>query len=363
MLFFLDARNECTGCTACQAVCPVDCITFNLDNEGFYYPTADSRCINCGRCEKVCPLINKRYGLEKYRQYSLAGRHKDDQIWQESSSGGAFSAICEVVYEENGVIFGAKYDGLEVVHDYVENLEDIRKFRKSKYVQSNMRDCFRKAKNFLSQGRQVIFSGTPCQIAGLRNFIGKEYDNLFCIDLVCHGVSSPGIFKRYIVELEQENKSSIKSFTFRQKNIVRGNLLQYIVSISLVNGEVIESFPNLYNTAFIQTILSRPSCEQCHFANIKRVGDITIADFKKKFELLPNEKSLDNLSTIIINSSKGEKVASLLSENMTIVPIELDKIIKTNTPLRQPSKANKNRSNFFYEASNEKSIIELLKNM
>jgi|LSQX01.2.fsa_nt_gb coenzyme F420-reducing hydrogenase beta subunit len=362
MLYFTKEKYDCTGCGACKAVCPVDCITLIYDEEGFLYPISDARCIDCGKCERVCPMINKNFVFvkEDFQQYSIVGRHKSDHIWKKSASGGAFTAICELYHEDDGAIFGVRFNGTNVVHDYVRNIEDIGVFRKSKYVQSDMGNSYHELKKLLDNNKKVIFSGTPCQVAGIKNYLGKNYDNLLCIDLICHGVGSPGVFRKYIEYLEKRYGSKIKSFTFRHKKIKMGRMLQYVIVVEFENGKIIENENDIYNTAFIQALILRPSCEKCRFANIHRVGDLTIGDFKKKHELLPEAKGLDNFSTIIVNSKKGEEVASQLEENMVIYSVEISDIIKTNPPLRQASRLNENRELLFQDLLKDESVETIL---
>lgn len=362
MLYFTKKKYDCTGCGACKAVCPVKCISFVSDEEGFSYPVADFRCIDCGKCERVCPIVyTKDYNIKDFKQYSVVGRHIDNRTWDKSSSGGAFSAICEAYYNDGDAIFGVKFNDVQVVHDYVNDINNIDIFRKSKYIQSNMDNNYHKIKELLGKGNKVIFSGTPCQVAGVRNYLGRDYDNLLCIDLVCHGVGSPGVFKKYIEHLETKYGSEVKSFSFRNKKVKMGRMLEYIVVIELANGMIIEHEKDLYNNAFLQALILRPSCGSCRFANINRVGDITIADFKKKYELLPEAKELDNFSTIIINSEKGKKVFKKLQKNMKIYSVDLNDIIRTNPPLRVASKMNNNKEDFFRDLAKGESIDIVLR--
>lgn len=348
MLFFTKAKSECTGCGACQAVCPQQSISFIRDNEGFSYPIADNNCVNCGKCKQICPVFNYNpCPKSDCRQFCVAARHKDNHIWEQSSSGGAFSAICQAYCEEGDVIFGAKFEGTRVVHDCVCSVAEIDCFRKSKYVQSDMQRSYHKIKELLISNKKVIFSGTPCQVAGVKSFLGKEYENLLCIDLVCHGVGSPEVFESYIEYLEKKYKSKVTSFTFRNKKVRMGRLLEYITRIEFEDGRKKENIKDLYNTAFIQTLFLRPSCGNCMYANTNRVGDITIADFKKKHELLPQVKTLDNFSTIIINTKKGAAVYEKLQDLMEIYPVKLEDIVQENPPLRLPSTINEKKECFF----------------
>lgn len=348
MLYFTKDKDNCTGCGACSAVCPVSCISFVRDEEGFDYPVADFRCINCGNCERVCPFINNsELYYSENNQKCVVGRHKKDEIWEKSTSGGAFTAICNAYCNTDDVIYGARFEGTKVVHDYVLSPQNIGSFRKSKYVQSDMQGSYKRIKKQLLEGHKVLFSGTPCQVAGIRNYLGKAYDNLLCVDLVCHGIGSPGVFDKYINYLEKKYDSVIKSFSFRNKKQKYGRSIEYIVNVVFEDGKSIEVENDLYNSAFLQALLIRPSCLECKFARLERVGDITIADFKRKHELLPEAKGLDNYSTIIINTLKGKEVLSELQKSMIIYKINLGNIVKTNSPLKKPSKENPNRKYFF----------------
>ena len=199
MIEIIDKKN-CCGCSACAQICPRKCILMQEDDEGFLYPKVDKKsCIDCHLCERVCPVLNQSKPKKPLKVY--ASINKDENIRLCSSSGGIFTALAEKVIAEGGVVFGARFDDKwEVVHDYVETKEDLSKFRGSKYVQSRIENCYKEAEVFLKAGRIVLFSGTPCQIAGLILFLKKSYNNLLTVDFVCHGVPSPGVWRRYLKE-------------------------------------------------------------------------------------------------------------------------------------------------------------------
>ena len=193
-------KKDCCGCSACVQKCPKQCISLKEDNEGFLYPQVNQQeCISCGICKKVCPIINpneKRTPLQIY-----AAINKNEEIRRQSSSGGIFTLLSEEILKEGGVVFGARFDeNWEVKHDYTENVKGLVNFRGSKYVQSRIEDNYKKVETFLKQGRKVLFSGTPCQIAGLKRFLSKEYDNLLTVDFICHGVPSPKVWRLYLYE-------------------------------------------------------------------------------------------------------------------------------------------------------------------
>lgn len=357
MLYFSGENYECTGCQACSAVCPTSCISIKRDDEGFDYPHADSSCINCGNCERVCPMVNNSGLFHKNSvQKSFAGRHNRDEIWQKSTSGGAFTAICNAYCTSNNVIYGAKFKDNEVIHDFVETIAEIEPFRKSKYIQSNMSASYKELKRQLSEGCNVLFSGTPCQVAGIKNYLGKTYNNLLTIDLICHGVGSPGVFGEYILYIEKKYKTKVISFSFRNKKQRFGRSIEYIVRINFENGKIIEVENDMYNAAFLQALIVRPSCTMCKFARPERVGDITIGDFKRKYEILPKSESHYNYSTIIVNTLKGQEILNKIHKSMILYNINFQDIIRTNSPLTKPSKKHKNRERFFMDIQSEKPI-------
>lgn len=210
-------KDKCCGCAACVQVCPKQCFSFEEDKEGFRYPVADRiKCIDCGLCEKVCPVINQYEATNPIKVY--AAINKDEVIRMQSSSGGIFTLLAEKVIREGGVVFGAAFDeNWEVQHTYVETIKDLAKLRTSKYVQSRMEDNYQRAKAFLKQGRKVMFTGTSCQIAGLKHFLRKDYDNLLAVDVICHGVPSPMVWRDYLLEIQKAplGASAGKNTVFR----------------------------------------------------------------------------------------------------------------------------------------------------
>lgn len=213
MINIIDKKN-CCGCNACVQHCPKSCITMQEDEEGFLYPIVDQEvCIDCGLCEKVCPVLNQ--GEERKPLQVYAANNTNEEIRMQSSSGGVFTLLAETIIQEGGVVFGARFnDDWEVIHDYTETQEGLATFRGSKYVQSRIGDSYCQAEQFLKKGRKVLFSGTPCQIAGLNLFLRKEYNNLLTVDFICHGVPSPGVWKSYLEELialQGNRKNSVLS--------------------------------------------------------------------------------------------------------------------------------------------------------
>ena len=200
MAISISDKANCCGCSACYSACPKQCISMVEDEEGFRYPIIDkSKCIDCGLCEKVCPVLNVSNPNKPASIFAFSNKSEDIRL--KSSSGGAFSLLAELVLSQGGVVFGAAYDNnWEVAHTYIERIEDLDMLRRSKYVQSRIGDTYKQAKNFLKEGRKVLFTGTPCQISGLRHYLRKDYENLITMDFVCHSAPSPKVWRKFLRE-------------------------------------------------------------------------------------------------------------------------------------------------------------------
>lgn len=350
MLEFVKEKKNCTGCGACYNICPVDCIEMKEDEEGFLYPEANDKCIKCDKCKKVCPLYNEiennRVKLKSLEAYG--GILKNKLEWEKSTSGGAFTGICKT-FDEEIYIFGASFKNLEVIHTSIQGYKELDKFRKSKYIQSDTRQTFREVKKLLQLDKEVIYSGTPCQIAGLVSFLGKDYPNLYCIDLICHGVGSPRVFKECIKNIEKKYKQKIIEYKFRNRKIFLGRLRDIHVSSYLFkNGKKIYKKRDEYNQLFLQQLCIRECCgENCKFRKIERFGDITIADLKNKKETLPQIEDEYNYSTLIINTEKGKKILKKLYKNMELYECDIENIKKFNPLIYRHTFSNPMRNNFF----------------
>ena len=242
----MENKKDCCGCTACVQVCPKQCILFKEDEEGFLYPEIDQTiCIDCGRCDLVCPVINPYENRKPIKTY--AAKNKDECIRKKSSSGGIFTLLAEQTVKEGRCVFGARFDdNWDVVHDYEETINGLAKFRGSKYTQSNIGNTYRQCKEQLKQSRKVLYSGTPCQIAGLNHFLNKDYHNLITVDFVCHGVPSPKVWRLYKQELlnkdqdiHTQNASEFTCISFREK-IVGWKKYSFVANINDHSGNQIE---------------------------------------------------------------------------------------------------------------------------
>lgn len=351
----IEEKYKCSGCHACYSICPKNAIDMVVDEEGFWYPNVnEEKCVGCNLCEKVCPIINsKNYtSLKKaYGCYNL-----DENVRLKSSSGGIFSVLASNIIKKGGVVFGAKFDeNFNVVHDYVKTVDEIHVFRGSKYVQSNIAESFKKAKGFLDIGRVVLFSGTPCQIAGLKAYLRKDYDNLITVDLICHGVPSPMIWQRYINELGQGKK--LTYMTFRDKsNGWNNGILRYRFDD---DSEITEEYgESLYIKGFIKNCYLRPSCYDCNFKTLDRCSDLTLGDFWGVENSLPNINKDSGVSLVMVHSSKGEELFDSVKNKIFYEEIDINKSIVFNTCAIESVK-NSKRGNFFKlleELSLEESI-------
>lgn len=296
-------KHRCCGCSSCAQRCPKRCITMVQDEEGFFYPKIDpTNCIDCKLCEKVCPILSPRKEHEPVKVF--AAKNPDDRVRMESSSGGIFTMLAESVIRDEGVVFGAAWDkNWNVQHTYTESIEGLQKFRASKYVQSDINECYKQVELFLKETRKVLFSGTPCQIAGLKAFLHKDYDNLLSVECACHGVPSPGLWQKYLDEVSKGK--NISSINHRDKQTGWRN---YSVVMKYDDGtELSEPHDNNpWIRAFIKNLTLRPSCYNCAFKASYSQADITLADLWGDRILLPDQDEDKGITLTIVHSSKGE---------------------------------------------------------
>lgn len=356
----IKTKKDCCGCYACYNICPQKCITMESDNEGFWYPNIDKdKCINCNLCEKVCPIVNKPKNL-LYEEKSYAVFNKNEKVRLESSSGGFFSLLAEYVINNHGSVYGAVFDGnFNVKHIKINKLQDIKLLRGSKYVQSKIGDVFKFIKSDLKNDKLVLFTGTPCQVAGLQSFLQKKYNNLILMDIVCHGIPSPLVWQQYIGELKQNYKQDIKSIFFRNKNT---GWKKYSIKILFDKDEYKNiGFKDIYMKGFLNDIYLRPSCYSCNFKGIERVSDITVADFWGIESVLPKMDDDKGTSLIVIHSEKGKQLFDELSEKMILSEVNLNEAIKYNPSMIRSVKYNEKRNSFFAELNTGKELIDLIK--
>lgn len=313
-----DIGYLCCGCGACAEVCPKGCIDMRQDFEGFYYPKVDSQqCIGCSKCIRACQMLNEiHFGISNNESYIARVKDSFFNIRLESSSGGVFSALACKVVENDGYCFGAAFNNdMEVCHISIGDLEEIGKLRGSKYVQSNTLHTFRETKILLEQGKTVLYSGTPCQIFGLKHYLEKDYKGLYTVDLLCHGVPSPKLWKHYVQEKQNQYKAKAVDVKFRDK---RKGWRDYSLSILFDDGKEYseEFFKNAYMRMFIKNISLRPSCYDCKYRDLNSCANITLGDCWGIESFMPEMDDDKGISTVLIHTEKGRQLFSSIKEDV-----------------------------------------------
>lgn len=342
----IDNPQDCCGCTACASICPRKAITMQPDALGFLYPQVDEKlCTNCGLCEKVC-AFNENYdrSLNFERPIAYAARHKDVNEVEKSRSGAAFVAISDYIIENGGVVYGAGYcDHFRVAHKRATTKEERDEFRGSKYVQSDLGITFTQVANDLKNDLWVCFSGTPCQIAGLRSFLKtKKADTkkLLLVDIVCHGTPAPYIWRDYLAYTEKKYNGKATEVSFRDKETLgwASHKESFVIKEKKITSDT-------YTDLFYKHVMFRHSCGKCHYTNLTRPSDITIADFWGWEKTAPEINRDDKgVSLVFINTEKGEQLFNAIKQRMTVVPAELENCIQPN--LQHPSSIHPNRMDF-----------------
>ena len=341
----ITSPEKCCGCSACMSVCPKNAISMQPDALGFLYPVVNEvDCINCGLCEKVCSF-NNNYNISSNFETPIAygAKLKNSEQLKESQSGGAFFAISEYILDNGGIVYGAGFSDYFVVsHQRATTKKERDNFRKSKYVQSDLKNTFKEVKQDLKEGKLVLFSGTACQIAGLKAYIGNLQNNLITIDIICHGVPSPYILRDYIAYQEKKHpKTSLVDFIFRDKEICGWRDPKE--SFLWADGKK-EVF-YLYADLFYQGIMLRKNCSVCHFTNLKRPGDITIGDFWGCEKSNPDFcKDNKGVSLILINTEKGKNIFNHIKNGLVVIPAKQSDYMQLN--LEEPTKLHEDRNDF-----------------
>lgn len=306
-------KKDCTGCSACANVCPKNCIRIERDEMGFSYPAVDTDvCIGCGRCETVCPILNP--AKENSPLSVIGAKNRDEAVRSASSSGGTFFELAKAVILRGGAVYGCALDSdLVARHVKVEDVDGLSALRSSKYVQSDVGTTYRDVKTALMNGREVLYSGTPCQIAGLKNYLGKEYDGLLLVDVLCHGVPSPGVFEDYLKYLGEKFGSKPVSVNFRNKE---KSWKRLYFEVKFENGKRYFTFCGYdrYMSMFLNNVSLRPSCYDCRFTTVNRQGDITLGDFWGIGRKYPERDDDKGISLIIVNTEKGAKAYGEISD-------------------------------------------------
>lgn len=326
-------KEQCSGCSACVNVCAHNVLHLVKDEEGFLYPEKNNNCINCGLCERVCPYNddNKDY-IQSSTPSVYASYSKKER--EHSSSGGIFYVIGKSVIEKGGVVYGAAFnEDLKLQHQEANTIEELERLRGSKYIQSDMHFTFREIKTKLNSSIPVLFCGTPCQVAGLRSYLRKEYDNLFTIDVVCDGVPSQWMFDQHREHLEHKHNAKLVSYSFRDNKGWSGcEIAEFETKNGKRKTKVTPTYvlsPYLYS--FLYGYTYRYSCYKCRFAKIPRQGDITLGDFWGVEKYKPMIDKTSGVSAVIINSEKGNQLWNSVKDGLIWEKSNLQEVCSKNT--------------------------------
>ena len=349
-------KSRCTGCTACINICPKGAITMVEDTDGFKYPVINQdKCINCGLCVKTCPVLNTKENESLNKCH--VGYNKSEEVRSNSSSGGIFSLIANYILEQKGIVIGAAFNKEnELKHIAIEKTKDLNKLMGSKYLQSDLTDIFKYIKDNIKD-RKILFVGTPCQVGGLKAFIKNDYNNLICVDLVCHGVPSPKLFKKYIEELENEN-GKLLNYNFRDNSTGWDT---YSNTATFKEKTITEDRKqSKYMKLFLSDVALRQSCFNCNFKLGNKYSDITLGDFWGIKNHYPEMYNKSGVSAIIINTEKGNELFNNINKDIEYKECKLEEILSGNPSLKISGKEPKTRNNFFKELDNL-SISDLTK--
>ena len=355
----LPNREKCCGCLACKEICPRGCIESNTDSLGFKYPVVDEdKCTNCGLCSKACPILNRQLNNDATQKY-YAAFNKDDEILVNSSSGGVFFELCRTIINRNGIVYGVALDGAEAVYKRADNMETVRQFMGSKYIQAYIGTSLKLIKEDLGHGLDVLVSGTPCAVSGIINYLkagNVDISKLVCVDFVCHGVSSPKLFKDYINYIEGK-EGAVSKYAFRGKAEGWHNWYPTIIA----GGKDVSkkykkqgSYINMYSTLYF----NRDSCFNCQYTDYSRAGDITLADF---WNVDTIDKKMDNYygtSQVLINNDKGINVFDAASTNLAILEVRRENVWQPHLEYPNAVPAKKEEAVRYYENESFADVIK-----
>lgn len=339
--------KDCTGCGACGDKCPVGAISFKYNNEGFAYPEISvDTCTNCNLCEQACPILSIDAGYNKIKSYASFSYSKP----KESSSGGMFYSFASAIIEDNGVVYGAAFNNeMQLSHLRVDRIDDLKKLCGSKYVQSDCSGIYKQVYQDLKSGIKVLFSGTPCQVSGLKKYLRKDYEYLYTVDLICHGVPSPRIFADWIRYCETLRNKRVVGFLTRDNREGWDNRFRSTLYFENDKEEYNSMLSNLWNRIFFSELATRQSCANCKFASLNRQGDITLGDFWGIDNVCPEMYEKSGVSLIQVNTLKGQSLFERISYLSKIQ--ESSTTEKEHPNLYHPTQGNPQREQFMRDYS------------
>ena len=343
-------KTLCCGCTACVTAGPAQCVVMRRDREGFDYPFVNSPdlCINCGKCEKVCPILNPP--KENTPECVYAARVSE--YVDGSSSGGVFPYVAQKLISDDGVVYGAVLeDDMRVGHCEASDMEGVARMRGSKYVQSDLYSTFDEVQEYLKEGRKVLFTGTPCQVAGLKSYLGKPYEELYTVDFACHGVPAPGLWDKYVRALEKQSGTPVKHVRFRDKS--HGWRHYHFAA----NEQSVPYVKDPYMALFVQDMTLRPSCYNCGLRKGRSGSDLTLADLWNVNEAVPEFNDDRGTSAVFVNTVKGRK----LIEGLDLKQIPIEMAIKDNGGFASPSQIPPKRDEFFKGIHSADDLVRYMK--
>lgn len=340
--------KQCFGCAGCMSICPQNCIQMMYNEEGFLYPSIDSdSCVQCGLCYKKCPVVTDDILREQFGEETWAVISKDKEILLQSSSGGFFSTIAGFVLENGGSVYGAAFsdDFLKVEHVRVERIEDLSRLRGSKYIQSDMHECYEKVKDDLTRSKQVLFTGTPCQIGALKSIVGED-NNLICVDVICHGTPSVSLWKAYLQEIERKTEGKAIQINLRDKTM---GWKDFCVSIRTENEKKYTC--SMHNDPFMRLFLRnfslRESCYKCRIKEKGSLADITMGDYWGVDAVHPEIDSHDGVSLVILHNEKGEKLFEAIKHRIDSFPTDYYQALLHNSAYLKSVKRPIERDSFY----------------
>lgn len=352
--------KNCTGCGACACACPKDCLKMISNDEGFVYPSIEKeKCIDCGLCDKICPVLNEHKKSDSTKAFAI--KNKDDAIRSNSSSGGMFYELASYVINSGGYVCAARYNENFVVEHYLTNkLDDIKAFQGAKYSQSNSFRCFKDIKNKLDDNELLLFVGTPCQVAGLKAYLKKDYENLILVDMICHGVPSPMVLEKYLVERQKTDAPKEKIVGVNQRSKITGwSNYQYSIIINYSNESKYQSIQglDLFSRGFTSNLFLRKSCEDCTFKGIERYSDITLGDYWGIWNQHPDFDDNKGVSLALIHSIKGDSLFDKIKNKIDVLDVDVEKAIENNPSTINSSAPHQSRNQFFEDITGGKSVI------